>query len=248
MVEEDPPASIPEWVVTFGDMMSLLLTFFIMLVSMSEMKKDDKFQSVADSLEQQFGHDSSNESRTPGAFQPRNSELATLTAAGRAKRKNITQGGAKVRAPEGENKRVERVRPGAQTGVGLTLRFKEGADKLSDDEQGRLASFVTQIQGKPQKIEVRGHSTQRPSERAAGRDVWDLAYSRARGVMATLVEQYGVDPVRVRLAVSGPFEPLPGAGGRDTTRPEARVEVFLLDEVSSELTADSEEIDASAAP
>ncbi|MCA9240906.1 MAG: flagellar motor protein MotB, partial [Planctomycetales bacterium] len=33
-VEEEPPPGIPEWVVTFGDMMSLLLTFFIMLVSM----------------------------------------------------------------------------------------------------------------------------------------------------------------------------------------------------------------------
>ena len=43
-MEEDPPMGIPEWVVTFGDMMSLLLTFFIMLVSMSEMKQEEKFQ------------------------------------------------------------------------------------------------------------------------------------------------------------------------------------------------------------
>ena len=34
--QEDPPAGVPEWLVTFGDMMSLLLTFFIMLVSLSE--------------------------------------------------------------------------------------------------------------------------------------------------------------------------------------------------------------------
>ena len=41
-IEEDPPAGVPEWVVSFGDMMSLLLTFFIMLVSMSEMMKFEK--------------------------------------------------------------------------------------------------------------------------------------------------------------------------------------------------------------
>ena len=31
---------VPEWVVTFGDMMSLLLCFFILLQMFSELKKD----------------------------------------------------------------------------------------------------------------------------------------------------------------------------------------------------------------
>ena len=39
-VEEDDAGGIPERVVSFGDLMSLLLTFFIMLVSLSEIKKD----------------------------------------------------------------------------------------------------------------------------------------------------------------------------------------------------------------
>ena len=41
--EEEESMGIPEWVVTFGDMMSLLLTFFIMLVSLSEMKEEEKY-------------------------------------------------------------------------------------------------------------------------------------------------------------------------------------------------------------
>ena len=36
--ENDSSPGVPEWVVTYGDMMSLLLTFFIMLVSLSELK------------------------------------------------------------------------------------------------------------------------------------------------------------------------------------------------------------------
>ena len=38
---EEEQGGVPEWVVTYGDMMSLLLTFFIMLVSMSELKMKD---------------------------------------------------------------------------------------------------------------------------------------------------------------------------------------------------------------
>ena len=46
MIEEQEGPGIPEWVVTFGDMMSLLLTFFIMLLSMSEMKQEERYQAM----------------------------------------------------------------------------------------------------------------------------------------------------------------------------------------------------------
>ena len=55
---EDDGGGIPEWVVTFGDMMSLLLTFFIMLFSMSEIKEEQQYQAMLDALHQQFGQSS----------------------------------------------------------------------------------------------------------------------------------------------------------------------------------------------
>ena len=91
-IEEEPSPGVPEWVVTFGDMMSLLLTFFIMLISMSEIKEDEKFQGVADSLHQQFGYDKATLSLVPGWARPRNTENKPLTSAGRAKRKEANGG------------------------------------------------------------------------------------------------------------------------------------------------------------
>ncbi len=38
---EDPPAGAPEWIVTFSDMVSLLVTFFVMLMSFSSMDDND---------------------------------------------------------------------------------------------------------------------------------------------------------------------------------------------------------------
>lgn len=51
-----PPAEegAPLWTVTFGDMMSLLLTFFILLFSMSELKMD-KFLLASQSLREAMG-------------------------------------------------------------------------------------------------------------------------------------------------------------------------------------------------
>src|SRR5262245_6243704 len=132
-VEEDPPAGVPDWVLTYGDMMSLLLTFFIMLVSMSEMKKDDRFQGVADSLEQQFGHEPTQNALTPGDFKPRNTTAAALTAAGRARRKQVVDGGSRAKSVHGSNRRVDMIRPGQHSSVGTMLAFADDSTALDPE-------------------------------------------------------------------------------------------------------------------
>lgn len=54
----------PDWVVTFGDLMSLLLCFFVLLLSFSEMDKA-KYKEVAGSLEKAFGVSYESKSMTP---------------------------------------------------------------------------------------------------------------------------------------------------------------------------------------
>ena len=100
--EEDSDPGIPEWVVTFGDMMSLLLTFFIMLVSLSEIKQEEQYQAMVESLRQKFGHDLAQITMIPGKTRPRNSSIAKMATMGRARKLDVMQGGHKSRAPEGD--------------------------------------------------------------------------------------------------------------------------------------------------
>jgi chemotaxis protein MotB len=53
-MDDDSPG-VPEWVVTYGDMMSLLLTFFIMLVSLSEVVAENKYRAILDALQKYTG-------------------------------------------------------------------------------------------------------------------------------------------------------------------------------------------------
>lgn len=53
--DDEAPSKVPEWFVTYADMMSLLLGFFIMLVSMSNFDEPKKFQTLAATLQEQFG-------------------------------------------------------------------------------------------------------------------------------------------------------------------------------------------------
>src|SRR5690606_27108975 len=98
---EEAPPGVPEWIVTFGDMMSLLLTFFIMLVSLSEIKQDEQYQMLVESIRKQFGHDTTINAAVPGDIKPRNASLTNIATMGRARRLDTKRGGDKTKAPVG---------------------------------------------------------------------------------------------------------------------------------------------------
>jgi chemotaxis protein MotB len=223
-------------------MMSLLLTFFIMLVSMSELKEDDRFQGVADSLHQHFGYDTSIDSVAPGELRPRNSILTALALAGRSKRIGAMEGATKEASTTGTQPRVRIIRPGNRTTIGTVIYFSERDTALSSDNRADLRQIAGVLGGKPQKIEVRGHTSQRPlapEERPA--DHWELAYRRSHATMEFLVNELKIDPERIRISVAGPFEPAHLGSDPDRIRENPRVEVFMLEEVASDLAGTPEE-------
>ena len=230
-IEEEPAPGIPEWVVTFGDMMSLLLTFFIMLVSMSEMKEDEKYQAMVESFRQQFGHDMTMASMVPGDSRPRGSHTPTpINTMGRAKKKDLKNGGQEVKAVVGENQRVQVIRPGEDSSVGGVIYFAEDSIELTEENKRDLQLIIEQIAGKPQKIEIRGHTTRKPVDKDSGfRDQWDLAYARCRNTMEFMIEQ-SIDPNRIRLGPAGSAEPLYNGVEPDRLLRNSRVQILMWDE------------------
>lgn len=227
--DEGGGGDIPEWVVTFGDMMSLLLTFFIMLVSMSELKQDEKFQMMLESMRRQFGPDASLATLIPGASPPANSSMPSVATTGRAKRQDLMRGGNPVKSVSGEDKTVRIIRPGQDTTVGGTVWFDEDSVEVTDESRAALRQIAEQIMGKPQKIEVRGHASRLPVD---GWDHWGLAHERGRRVMELLIAD-GVAADRIRLGSAGSHEPLDDADDIEARRSNARVEVLMWDETST---------------
>ncbi len=237
MEEEDEGGGgdIPEWVVTFGDMMSLLLTFFIMLVSLSEMKEEETYQAMVQSMQQNFGYDMSQLSITPGDARPRNSKVAKLATTGRSRRRDTMKGGAKPQAASGENERVLNVRMGDRTGIGTVVRFQQHQAELSDEARKSIDELIVLLSGKPQKIDVRGHTSKVPIPDS---DPWTLSFARANVVTQYMLAN-GIKQHRVRISVAGKGEPLSITVGDKTEATDIqendRVEIFMLDE-SSDLT------------
>ena len=93
-----------------------------------------------------------------------------------------------------------------------------------------MQQIINQIAGKPQKIEIRGHTSHRPIQPKSGlRDHWDLAYARCRGTMDFLIEQ-GIDPARIRLVPAAGGEPLYNGVDPNRLKHNSRVQILMWDE------------------
>jgi chemotaxis protein MotB len=233
-IEEEPEASVPEWMVTFGDMMNLLLTFFVLLFSMSDIK-DDKSMALIETLQRQFGDGTGPLSFVPGQFPATPSALNKLLSMGRASRMNTMNGGVKVRAPVGDYARVAAIRPADDSTQGGVIYFEEGGSQLTQEHRKTLEAIADVLRGKQQEIEIRGHTSPRPlGPDSPYRSHWDLAYARCFKVMEVLVE-LGINPKRLRIGVAADNEPIHTGYDELLRKRNDRVEVFMLDKPTPDL-------------
>jgi chemotaxis protein MotB len=228
-MNREPPKSfegIPEWMVSYADMITIMMAFFVVMYALSGKKDESSLRPVLSALKQQFGPRWPYANLLPGFFRPRNPHFDRLnrdgTPTGKAGR------GAAADDPAARPARM--FRPAEGLVRGGCIFFEDSSVALSRYQKLQLQRVVAELSGKPQKIEIRGHASRRPlPPDAPFRDHWDLAYARSRAALEYLVAQ-GIDPKRIRMAVAGSHEPpLPNEGDAPTSA-VARVEIFLLNE------------------
>lgn len=193
MADDDGPG-VPEWVVTYGDMMSLLLTFFIMLVSLSEVVADKKYRAVLNSIQQYVGYRTATTSPQGKSF-PLNSMVSRLDTLG-SFLNSKAKGGIRTQAPPGEEMKVLRTREGHSLRIGESIEFEEDHSEISEAGEKELAKIAEQLAGKPNKIEIQGF-TSPDNDRSYG-ELLRLSYERANAVRMRL-EEFDIDPDRIRL-------------------------------------------------
>ena len=196
----------PEWMVTFGDMMSLLLCFFVILVSMSEIKEDQRFQKAMESIKRAFGYQGG-AGYIPGNTPPANTneqELMNLIM----RKFQLQLGKSSDQGIEGENPSVKTVREGLEFIIGGQISFEIGKAKLLEGGKEQLNIFSETIRGMNTKIRVRGHTARIPAPRYYPfKSLDDLSYARAQAVKNHLVS-CGIREERITVEACSDKEPL----------------------------------------
>ncbi|MCA9116319.1 MAG: OmpA family protein [Planctomycetaceae bacterium] len=226
-MEDDAPPGVPEWVVTYGDMMSLLLTFFIMLVSLSEVKAESRYRAVLDSLQKYIGYQAAPVSPEGQNF-PLNSLNATREVLGSHSKEDPGRGGVRQQSPEGIDLYVSKIREGEAVAVTRPVLFDQFSSEILPQAAEQLREAARVLAGKPNKLEIRAHTGAKPLPAGhPARNLRRLSWLRARAV-ASFLESAGVLSDRMRLTALGAIEPLPAAG--DGSQPQSdRVEILISD-------------------
>lgn len=195
---------------SFSDMMTLMLTFFVLLYTMSEPKKP-KIEATMQAFMRQLGVLPMNQSPIRPQLTPQRTsqdEANTLRRGPPGKRSEVTT------LVEDDRQKII---------IGGEDLFRPGSAELSAKGKRLLQNDVApDLKGFRNRIEVKGNTARATDET---QDLWALGYARAYSVMRFLVDGCGIDESRFRLISAADNEP------RDAANPaqNRRVEIIMTE-------------------
>ena len=197
---------IAEWVVTFGDMMALLLCFFILLQMFSELKQDREYQRVITAIKEAFGY-SGGIGVLPINDPPVRSIVEALEQMAIKQFEDTKTSRSPVDSIEGAFMRVTKIREGMMFTIGGPTTFDEGSVEVKPAVRKELEKLAVLLRGRTNKIVVRGHAANKYlPDNSPWKDLEDLSYYRAKSVKDILVE-LGLDDEVFRVEAVGKREP-----------------------------------------
>ncbi|MGI9628810.1 MAG: OmpA/MotB family protein [Longimicrobiales bacterium] len=208
-IAEEVEEGSPAWMMTFGDMMSLLLTFFILMFSMSTIEVE-KFKAAAESLAESLGD--ANAGILPGGTVA----VAPPRPPGEV-RKEIVDAEMESVADQlqqfiQENRLEDHVVV-AQENHGVFLRmqnqalFPPGSAGIAEASVAIVEQLGSMLDQMDLPVKVSGHTDNVPIRSAVFPSNWELSAARAAGVARILVAQ-GHDPSVVSVEAFGEHNPV----------------------------------------
>ena len=235
-----PPAGAPEWMVTYGDMVTLLLCFFVLIVSFSEIKKKEEFQSVVEEIQKSFGMRGGG-GKLPTKDDPALSLIERLEAIRMRQERTPNKSNVKDPGQTGREPRITTIREGKQYAVGGKLLFEPGSAELSEPMKQQLVDLVSRVKLKDSmnKIELKGHAASMELARDDGTsgDLRLLSYQRAAAVEDFLTgdeipEAFRLEGARFSLGGAADREPISPRGiNSDEARDNRRVEIIVTEHI-----------------
>ena len=222
------------WVVTYGDMMSLLLTFFILLVSFSTIQ-ESKFKEAMESLQGALGvlqkYTTAIDFKTLAVHEARQTDTSEVYYQVKKLEQFLLEEGLD-QAVE-----IELTAEGIRMRVVDSFLFPSARADLQPEALKLLDSIGGMLDGMGTDITISGHTDSVPIHTTRFPSNWELSAARAIAV-ARRFQDVGVNPHRMSAVGYGEFRPLDTnetEHGRATNR---RVEIFLKVEDAEDVSTE----------
>ena len=225
--KEQKGASSPAWMATYGDLMSLLLSFFILLFSFSSIQ-ESKFREAMASLQGSFGvletypttpiHDHFETIRSkPEQFYSLEEDLQEKVEQLREQVEALKQSDSVV---------VSRSEKGLAIRLDSQLLFDLSKADLRAEAEPVLRGLVRALANMPNSVRVEGHTDNLPIASTQFPSNWELSAARAAAVVRYF-ESQGMDPRKLSAAGFGEWKPVARNDSPEERQKNRRVEIFV---------------------
>lgn len=227
--EEKPEEGSPEWMVTYSDMMTLLLCFFVLLYSMAVLDQQ-KFEQVSESLRNAF-------LSSGGEMFDDNIGTQIIDIKGGSGEADLEDiGGIDKETLDGVLKAEEKAQKMEEfieelkeyvTDMDLdehvkvldgesqvilridsVILFDLGRAEIKESGKGTLKEVGKLLRDIDAEVVVQGHTDDLPINTTMFPTNWELSTRRATNVVLFLVEESNVDPLKLTATGNGEFRPI----------------------------------------
>ncbi len=212
----------PEWMVTYGDLMTLLMTFFVLLFSFSSIQ-ESKFRNAIGSLKGALGVLLKN----PKAMSQIKSDSHFLPQ----REKRLMEALKKVRnlSQEGKFKgqiKLIKTKKGWLISISNPVMFDIGKADIKLGLYPVLDMIADVIRAKPMEVRVVGHTCDLPIHTSQFPSNWELSTTRAVNVVKYL-ESKGIPGAKFSAEGRSKYSPIVPNDSEEHRRLNRRVEIYL---------------------
>jgi len=254
---EESSDSQGEWLTTYSDLVTLLLTFFVMLYSMSVLDKQ-KFTQLAQSLRSSFLNISSgeifNSNRGKDLFSitqydnvysenellSNNEQLEEMSKEELQELSEIKLKNVQRQLEEAIEKynlseyvKVVDEKQSLILRLDSVLLFDLGSAEIRDSGKEVLKELGSMFKELDNDITIEGHTDNLPINTYLYPSNWELSTKRATNVVIFLIENCGLKPEKLTAAGRGEYEPIAPNDSPENRQKNRRIDIvvdkFIID-------------------
>ena len=221
------PDGAPEWMTTYSDMVTLLLTFFVLMLAMATFDPI-KFTSVSEAFSQSFGMMPSFDSPIKRRRQKQplreqyNTEEERMRGIGYRMKKSFPKG--TIDADITKDGLRLTLKP-------TTIQFDSGGAELSPSMKEMLLDLGEELKlFEKNRIIIAGHTDQNQVVGGRYEDNWELSYARARAVQKFLTshgDTNGVPYVNEKMTSVSAYADTSLLPSAKNDKENRRIEIFI---------------------
>lgn len=224
--EPEHAANHERWLLTYSDLITLLMIFFIIMYTISNVDKK-KMSQVAASLQtalvgEQSGKiigESPGPKMIPGQGE---GEAEAMAKAREALTKFIKDAKLEAKVNVHEEER------GLVISIKEPLLFASGSAVINNEYMGVLEQLGLALVGFPNAVKVEGHTDNIPISTSQFRSNWELSTARATNVLQFLIRQVNINPKRLSASGYGEYRNVYPNDNEIHRAQNRRVDIVLL--------------------